>query len=64
MFVAGHLYQGWRGMLPVTLAGFGPDHLYLRTGSLLMPILLHALIDLRGLVFTPQPRRELVGHTG
>ena len=64
VFVAGHLYQGWRGMLPVTLAGFGLTVLYLRTGSLLMPILLHALIDLRGLVFTPQPRRELVGHTG
>ncbi|WP_433372835.1 CPBP family intramembrane glutamic endopeptidase [Streptosporangium sp. CA-115845] len=64
VFVAGHLYQGRRGMLSVTLAGFGLTVLYLRTGSLLMPILLHALIDLRGLVFTPQPRRELVGHAG
>ncbi|MEV4375773.1 CPBP family intramembrane glutamic endopeptidase [Streptosporangium sp. NPDC049644] len=64
VFVAGHLYQGRRGMFMVTLAGFGLTVLYLRTGSLLMPILLHALIDLRGLLFTPQPRRELVGNPG
>ncbi|MEV4525370.1 CPBP family intramembrane glutamic endopeptidase [Streptosporangium sp. NPDC049304] len=64
VFVAGHLYQGWRGMLAVALVGFGLTWVYLRTGSLLMPILLHVLIDLRGLVFTPQPRREVVGHTG
>ncbi|MGV9771264.1 CPBP family intramembrane glutamic endopeptidase [Streptosporangium sp. NPDC003464] len=62
VFVLGHLYQGWRGMLMVTLIGFGLTSLYLRTDSLLLPILLHALIDLRGLVLTPQPRRELVGH--
>ncbi|MFF5212682.1 CPBP family intramembrane glutamic endopeptidase [Streptosporangium sp. NPDC000396] len=64
VFVVGHLYQGWRGMLAVALIGFGLTSLYLRSGSLLLPILLHALIDLRGLVFTPQPRRELVGHAG
>lgn len=64
VFVAGHLYQGWRGMLVVTLLGFGLTVLYLRTGSLLLPILLHALIDLRGLVLVPQPRRELVGDAG
>lgn len=64
VFVAGHLYQGWRGMLAVTLIGFGLTALYLRTGSLLMPILLHALIDLRGLLLFPQPRRELVGNAG
>ncbi|WP_030912666.1 CPBP family intramembrane glutamic endopeptidase [Streptosporangium amethystogenes] len=62
VFVAGHLYQGWRGMLSVTLAGFALTYLYLMTGSLLMPILVHTLIDLRGLVFTPQPRREPVGN--
>ncbi|GII29026.1 CPBP family intramembrane glutamic endopeptidase [Planotetraspora mira] len=64
VFVAGHLYQGWRGMLMVTLIGFGLTMLYLRTGSLLLPILLHALIDLRGLLLSPRPRRELVGQAG
>ncbi|ACZ87449.1 CPBP family intramembrane glutamic endopeptidase [Streptosporangium roseum] len=62
VFVAGHLYQGWRGMLVVTLLGAGLTSLYLRTGSLLLPILLHALIDLRGLVFVPRPRRAVVEH--
>ncbi|MEV7007504.1 CPBP family intramembrane glutamic endopeptidase [Streptosporangium sp. NPDC051022] len=62
VFVAGHLYQGGRGMLMVTLAGLGLTVLYLRTGSLLLPILLHALIDLRGLLLSPQPRREPVGN--
>ncbi|MER5326053.1 CPBP family intramembrane glutamic endopeptidase [Streptosporangium roseum] len=64
VFVAGHLYQGWRGMLVVTLLGAGLTALYLRTGSLLLPILLHALIDLRGLVFVPRPRRAVVEHAG
>jgi uncharacterized protein len=64
VFVAGHLYQGWRGMLVVTLLGATLTSLYLRSGSLLLPILLHALIDLRGLVFSPLPRREVVEHAG
>ncbi|GAA4594612.1 hypothetical protein GCM10023194_62010 [Planotetraspora phitsanulokensis] len=64
VFVAGHLYQGWRGMLMVALIGLGLTVLYLRTGSLLLPILLHALIDLRGLLLSPRPRRELVGQAG
>ncbi|WP_031168136.1 CPBP family intramembrane glutamic endopeptidase [Streptosporangium roseum] len=64
VFVVGHLYQGWRGMLVVTLLGAALTSLYLRSGSLLLPILLHALIDLRGLVFAPLPRREVVEHAG
>ncbi|MFF3444055.1 CPBP family intramembrane glutamic endopeptidase [Streptosporangium sp. NPDC002721] len=62
VFVAGHLYQGWRGMLAVTLVGFALTSLYLRTGSLLLPILLHVLIDLRGLLLSPGPRREPTGE--
>ncbi|MFD8563766.1 CPBP family intramembrane glutamic endopeptidase [Streptosporangium canum] len=64
VFVVGHLYQGWRGMLVVTLLGAVLTSLYLRSGSLLLPILVHALIDLRGLVLSPLPRREVVGHAG
>ncbi|OUC97158.1 CPBP family intramembrane glutamic endopeptidase [Streptosporangium minutum] len=64
VFVVGHLYQGWRGMLVVTLLGATLTSVYLRSGSLLLPILLHALIDLRGLVFSPLPRREVVEHAG
>ncbi|MFF5247739.1 CPBP family intramembrane glutamic endopeptidase [Streptosporangium sp. NPDC000095] len=62
VFVAGHFYQGWRGMFTVTLIGFALTALYLRTGSLLLPILLHALIDLRGLLLSPNPRREPAGE--
>lgn len=60
VFAVGHLYQGWRGMAMVTVVGLGLTLLYLRTGNLLLPILLHILIDLRGLVFLapkPQPAR-------
>ncbi|WP_433351470.1 CPBP family intramembrane glutamic endopeptidase [Microtetraspora malaysiensis] len=60
IFVAGHWYQGWKGLLMVTLAGYGLTALYLAQGSLLLPIVVHALVDLRGLVFVPAPAR-LVG---
>ncbi|WP_329084168.1 CPBP family intramembrane glutamic endopeptidase [Streptosporangium sp. NBC_01469] len=60
VFVVGHLYQGRRGMITVALIGLTLTALYLKTGSLLIPILLHALIDLRGLLLSPRPRRELV----
>jgi len=62
VFAIGHLYQGWHGMVMVTLAGLGLTLLYLRTGSLLLPILLHILIDLRGLVLlAPKPKPQPVG---
>lgn len=56
LFTIGHLYQGPRGMIMVTLAGLGLTMLYLRTGSLLPAILLHILIDLRALLVTPAKR--------
>ncbi|MGW5266245.1 CPBP family intramembrane glutamic endopeptidase [Microbispora sp. NPDC004025] len=62
VFTAGHLYQGWRSMLAVALAGCALTSLYLATGSLLLPILMHVLIDIRGLVCTPQPAPKTVGH--
>ncbi|MET9064708.1 CPBP family intramembrane glutamic endopeptidase [Streptosporangium sandarakinum] len=58
VFVAGHLYQGWRGMAVVTLVGFGLTMLYLKTGSLLLPILLHAIADIRSLLLVPAGRRD------
>ncbi|GAB3148495.1 CPBP family intramembrane glutamic endopeptidase [Microbispora hainanensis] len=62
VFAVGHLYQGWMSMLGVAVAGCALTALYLTTGSLLLPILMHALMDIRGLVFTPQPARRTVGH--
>jgi len=50
IFGAAHFYQGWRGVLLTSLLGFGLARLYLSTGTLLLPILAHALIDLRFLL--------------
>lgn len=62
VFVAGHLYQGWKGMLVVALLGFWLTNVYLSTGSLLLPILAHVMIDVRGLVCVPAPAPKTVGH--
>ncbi|MFF0574839.1 CPBP family intramembrane glutamic endopeptidase [Streptosporangium saharense] len=59
-FVAGHLYQGWFGMLAVSVAGLSLTFVYFRTGDLLVPILVHAMIDLFAIVFTQRKRAELV----
>ena len=48
-----HLYQGWLGVLGTAVVGFALSALYLSSESLLMPMLLHVLIDLRGLVGVP-----------
>ncbi|GAA2362552.1 CPBP family intramembrane glutamic endopeptidase [Nonomuraea africana] len=67
VFVAGHLYQGWRGMVMVTLAGFSLTMLYFTSGSLALPIVIHILIDIRSLLMarpaeSPRPQtREVVG---
>jgi membrane protease YdiL (CAAX protease family) len=45
VFGFGHVYQGWRGMLATTLVGLLLGGLFLLTGSLLVPMVLHGLID-------------------
>jgi len=42
-----HLYQGWTGVLATAVLGGLFAWLYWATGSLLLPMLLHVLIDLR-----------------
>lgn len=51
-----HIYQGWFGVLGTTLAGFCLAYLYVGSGSLLLPIIVHALLDLR-LLLILTPRR-------
>lgn len=46
-FGLAHAYQGWAGILTTGLLGSVMAAVYLDTGSLLVPVLLHALIDLR-----------------
>lgn len=48
-----HIYQGPQGMLFAFLLGLVFTALYVLSGTILVPILLHALIDLRSLVLIP-----------
>ena len=49
-FGLAHAYQGAVGILTTGLLGGVMAALYLQTGSLLLPVLLHAAIDLRFLL--------------
>jgi uncharacterized protein len=55
IFGLAHAYQKVVGMLVTGLVGVLFCVLYVKTGSLLMPILLHVLIDIR-FAFMPAPR--------
>ena len=48
-----HFYQGWPGIVGATVIGALLMVLYLATGSILVAIVAHALIDLRSLVLIP-----------
>lgn len=48
-----HLYQGVPGIIGATIIGAFLMLLYLATGSIVVPIIAHALIDLRSLVLIP-----------
>jgi membrane protease YdiL (CAAX protease family) len=50
-----HLYQGRSGVVGSSVIGFVFGLLYLLSGSLLLPILIHAAMDLRILVMLPPP---------
>lgn len=53
LFGAMHRYQGWRGVVATTIVGLLMATVYLMTGALWLAMLLHALIDLNGLVVRP-----------
>ena len=50
LFGAAHLYQGLVGVMATTVLGAVFAVMYLSTGSLLLPMLLHALIDVSSMV--------------
>lgn len=57
IFGACHLYQGIAGVISAAILGLIFGAIFLMTGNLLVPMVLHALIDLRILVILrPQPR--------
>ena len=45
-----HLYQGVVGVISTAVLGFALAAVYLLTGNLLVPMILHALIDFRVLL--------------
>lgn len=53
IFGAMHLYQGWKGVAATMVVGLVMAAVYLMTGALWVAMLLHALIDLNGLVLRP-----------
>jgi membrane protease YdiL (CAAX protease family) len=55
MFGFAHLYQGRSGVLLIGYTGAVLTGLYLYSGSLLLPIIAHVLLDIRGLVVLPAP---------
>jgi membrane protease YdiL (CAAX protease family) len=57
-FGVAHAGQGAKGMLLTGVVGLLLGGLYLASGSLLLPILLHTLIDLRALAMAHLTRRE------
>jgi membrane protease YdiL (CAAX protease family) len=58
IFVVAHAYQGAVGLLSVTVLALVFTTVYLRTGSLLLPVALHVLVDLRALLLVPPVRRD------
>lgn len=52
IFGFAHIYQGWKGFILTGLLGFVFARIYLETGSLLFPIILHIVIDMRSFLFT------------
>lgn len=55
IFGLGHLYGGVGGVVGSAVAGFLFGLLFMISGNLLLPIILHALIDLRMLVILRPP---------
>lgn len=58
LFGLAHSYQGLGGVLLTGLAGYWLAGLFVLTGSLLLPILVHALVDLRLLLVLPRQARS------
>jgi len=57
IFGSAHLYQGISGVISTAILGLLFSAIFLMTGTLLVPMVLHALIDLRILlILRPQPQ--------
>jgi membrane protease YdiL (CAAX protease family) len=54
VFGIGHLYQGWLGAVQTALIGFIFGVMFVVTGNLLLPMAVHAALDLRVLAMLPE----------
>lgn len=54
IFGIGHLYQGIAGSVQTAMMGFLLGALFLITGDLLVPMMVHAVMDLRALLLLPE----------
>jgi membrane protease YdiL (CAAX protease family) len=63
IFGFAHLYQGIAGVLGTALIGALLVGLYLSTGSLLLPILVHAIIDIRAFLLVPAPASPMIAES-
>jgi membrane protease YdiL (CAAX protease family) len=54
IFGIGHLYQGIAGAVSTVVVGFLFGAMFLATGNLLLPIVVHAVMDLRVLAMLPE----------
>lgn len=59
MFAFAHRYQRWAGVVGTAIGGAFLSLLYLRTGTLWLPIAAHAAINLNGLVIRPWLARSI-----
>jgi membrane protease YdiL (CAAX protease family) len=48
VFAASHAYQGWKAVIKIALLSLAFAALFLLSGSLLLPVVLHLLVDLAG----------------
>jgi uncharacterized protein len=60
IFGIGHLYQGVAGAVSTMVVGALFGVMYLMTGNLILPIVVHAAMDLRVLMMLPQGFEEAV----
>ncbi|RNL84608.1 CPBP family intramembrane glutamic endopeptidase [Halostreptopolyspora alba] len=58
LFALAHIYQGWWGLVGPGVLGALFMVVYLGTGSLFIPIVLHIVLDLRSLLLTGSGRRH------
>lgn len=64
-FGLAHWYQGWTGIVSTGIFGALMSGLFLVTGSLLLPMVLHTLVDLRALMLPvpAEPATTQIGTT-